>query len=309
MIEVSRGDRIESRHLVDVAVVDRGGRVIDSWGDPDRPVLARSALKPVQAQAYAERADATATGARRLAIACGSHGGQPGHVALVTDWLSGLGLDAGVLECGVHLPYHAASARALTAEGRSPDARHNDCSGKHVGFLEVCAGAALDHQGYIAADHPLQRDHITPVIEHWCATSTAGQTPGVDGCGIPVWSVALRDLAGAWARLAADPLGRRTFDAMTAEPWFVAGDGRLDTDLMVAGGGRVATKTGAEGVYCAVDLVEGVAVALKAHDGATRAAESAICAVLAHNGAPVAADPSILRNWAGDEVGRVIASI
>lgn len=305
IVEVLRGDRIESRHLVDVVVVDASGSVVDGWGDPGRQVLARSALKPIQALPLAESgaADAWSVTEEELAIACGSHGGEPAHVAVVEAWLDRLGLDIGHLECGAHAPTHKPSAAALVVEQRFFDARHNNCSGKHCGFLCVCTHLDLPTGGYVAPEHRLHADHVTPAVEELCGLSLKDQIPTVDGCGIPVWSIPLVRLAAGWAALPSRPGGRRLLDAMTARPEMVAGTGRACTALMVEGAGRIAVKPGAEGVYCAVDLDSGVAVALKAHDGARRASEAVIAWVLGRLGVIGEQAPTMIRNWAGTEVG------
>jgi L-asparaginase II len=307
IIEVRRGAQVESRHLVDVAVVDGVGSVVESWGDPSRPVLPRSALKPLQSSALilSGAASAFGLGDDRLAIACASHGGEPAHVDVVDGWLTALELDAGSLECGAHAPMHAPSAAALVRGGVDFDARHNNCSGKHCGFLAVCRHIGLPTTGYIGADHPLQRDHVTPAVEHWCRVSLAGQEPGVDGCGIPVYALPLDRLARGWAALGDDPVGHAMFDAMIAEPFLVAGTDRVCTRLLEAGGGRVVVKTGAEGVYCAIDRGAGLGVALKVHDGATRASEVAIEWILGRLGTLPEPEPLVLRNWAGTVVGSV----
>jgi L-asparaginase II len=307
VVEVRRGPHVESRHLVDAVVVDADGSVAESWGDASRMVLPRSALKPVQSSPIVASGAADAAGLTRgqLALACASHGGEPFHVSEVTDWLARLGLDADALECGAQAPTHPASATALVRAGEAFDGRHNTCSGKHCGFLAVCSHLGLSTQGYAAPDHPLQRDHVTPAVEQWCGVSLAAQIPGVDGCGIPAFAVPLDRLARGWAALAADPTGRRMFDAMVSEPEMVAGTGRVCTRLIQDGAGRVVAKTGAEGVYCAIDRSTGVAVALKAHDGATRASEVAIEWVLVRLAALPPAEPRLLHNRAGTVVGAV----
>lgn len=312
VVEISRGSFLESRHEVDVAIVGADGHR-SGFGNPTRPTLARSALKPIQAfplvksgpLAKGSAADAFSMSVQELAMACASHGGEPMHIEVVSAWLERLGLDVHALECAGHPPSHAASAEALVAAGTGFDARHNNCSGKHTGFLTVCRHHDLDPAGYLAPGHPLQRDHITPAIEELCSISTADQDPGVDGCGIPVWEIPLDRLARGWANLAADPAGLRLYEAMMAAPELVAGTGRMCTRVMQAGRGEVAVKTGAEGVFCAVVPRAGFAVAIKCRDGATRAAEATLLWVLADLGVRIDVEMNPLTNAAGVEVGSV----
>ncbi|GJM37609.1 MAG: asparaginase [Acidimicrobiales bacterium] len=292
---------------MDVVAVDDDGRILWSRGDAERAVLPRSALKPVQAVPLVRTGllDADPLADRRLALACASHGGEPLHVQSVDAWLADLGLDQGQLACGAHVPTHRPSADALVAAGELPTAMHNNCSGKHVGFLAVCRHADIESAGYLSPTHPLQAQHLTPIVEELCGVSLSGMVPGVDGCGIPVWSLPLDRLAAGWAALARSDEGRRIYEAMTAEPFMVAGTDRACTRLMESGAGRLAVKTGAEGVYCAIATESGAAIALKARDGATRASEIAVEWAIAELGVGDPPEPQVLRNWAGTVVGEV----
>ncbi|MEZ5167831.1 MAG: asparaginase [Acidimicrobiales bacterium] len=149
------------------------------------------------------------------------------------------------------------------------------------------------------------RDHVTPAVEAACGVRLPADRAAVDGCGVPVWAMPLDRVAAGWAGLVGDAAGRRLLDAMVAEPVMVAGAGRVDTRLLADGGGRLVAKTGAEGVHAAVDLIEGRAVALKARDGATRAAEAAIEWVLGVLGTMAMPAPQPLRNAAGTVVGSI----
>lgn len=306
VVEVLRGADIESRHEVDIVVVDATGRQLWTRGSGGRSVLPRSALKPVQAAPLVATgaADRFAATDERLALACASHGGEPGHVELVGRWLDDLGLDAGSLACGAHSPSHEPSADALVAAAIAPTPLHNTCSGKHVGYLSICTHLDIDPVGYLAPSHRLQADFVTPAIEELCGISLAAAIPGIDGCGIPVWSMPLDRLAAGWAALGQTDDGQRILRAMAAEPFMVGGTGRLCTRLM-EDAGDVVVKSGAEGVYCGVVISSGVAVALKARDGATRASELAIEWTMAELGALSAPSPRLLRNWVGAEVGSI----
>jgi len=297
IVDVVRGPVVESRHEVDMVVVDADG-VRHVWGDGERGVLARSSLKPIQAVPLIETgaANVFALTDTQLALACASHNGESGHVAAVDAWLRQIGLSEVDLECGTQTD--------------TPDARHNNCSGKHSGFLTVCRHLGIDHGGYIGPDHRLQRDLITPIVEELCGFSTADQTPAVDGCGIPVWDIPLSGLAAGWLALTERDSGRRLLSAMAAQPWFVAGTGRACTRVMEAGAGRVMVKTGAEGVFAGVAPDLGIGWAIKARDGGQRASEAALLWLVDELGLEVSIQPDPLTNWAGTEVGdlRVHAS-
>ena len=320
LVEVLRGATVESRHRGAVAVVDADGGVALGIGDVERPVFPRSAVKAIQALPLVESgaADAFGFGPRELALACASHSGEKEHAALAAAMLASAGLDESALECGAHWPTRQQAALELAAQGRTPSALHNNCSGKHAGFLCTCRHLGLDHRLYVRADHRAQQA-VREAMEAVTGAAHAAGTCGTDGCSIPTYAVPLKDLARGFARMAAGVgLGperaraaRRLVDACMAEPFFVAGTDRFDTRLMRAAGGRVMVKTGAEGVYCGAVPELGLGIAVKCDDGAGRAAEAMAAAVLQRL---LAADVPLsavigamarpaLTNWTGIAVG------
>ncbi len=310
LVEVTRGGRVESLHEVDAALVDTSGRILEEWGDAARPVMPRSAIKPIQALPLVSTGAAGAFGLSdvELALACASHGGEPAHVDAITGWLARLDLDFSALACGVQVPSSAPAAAGLAAVGGEATAVHNNCSGKHTGFLTVMRHLGLELDGYLDPGHRLQADHVTPSIERTCGVDLEAAHPGVDGCGIPVWSMPLDRLASGWATLGAEPDGspaHRLLSAMRSEPFLVAGSGRACTRLIGAATGGTVVKTGAEGVFCAVVPAAGLGVALKVRDGAGRAAEVAVEWILARCGHLPDTTPSQLVNHSGVCVGEV----
>ena len=321
LVEVTRGPMVESRHRVAFAVVDAAGRLVMSAGDYEAPVYGRSAIKPLQALPLLESgaADAFALGAAEIALACASHSGEPRHVDSVSAWLGKIGCAAQDLECGAHLPYNEAAAEALLRSGRTPSALHNNCSGKHTGFLCLARHMGYPTKGYIRYDHPVQQ-RILGVLESMTGLDLSAAPRGIDGCGIPVIAMPLGNMALAMARMA-DPHDQpearqkacaRILKAMAAEPFLVAGSGRYCTRAMEALKGRAVIKTGAEGVYCGALPDQGLGFAIKALDGAGRAAEAAVGQVLKRLGILDAAQTDllvqVLHNRAGAAVGEVHAA-
>ena len=277
LVELVRWPLTESRHPVHVAVVDTGGAVVRAWGDAERITHPRSAAKPLQALPLVETgaADAFGLGDVELALACASHTGESGHVEAVERWLGRIGCSVADLECGVQRD-----------RGATPAA--NNCSGKHAGFLTVARHLGIDPAGYIEVSHPVQQV-VTGVLSEITGTPMDPALTGRDGCGIPVHPVPLRALALAAARFG-DPsslsesraaAARRLAAAMVTEPWFVAGTGRLCTELLADATGDVLVKVGAEGVQFAALPHRGVGVALKVEDGSVPASEIALGHVLA----------------------------
>jgi L-asparaginase II len=290
LVELTRGGWVESRHRGAVAITDASGRLVWSAGEVDRPVFARSALKMLQALPLVETGAAEAFGVspEDLALACASHGGEPFHIEAVAAWLARIGCVEGDLACGAHAPANEAAARALLLAGGKPSRLHNNCSGKHAGFLTVARHLGVDTRGYEQPDHPVQRLALAAIAE-MSGLDPAAMPVGVDGCTAPAAATPLRGLATAMARIA-DPSGlssaragaaRRLYAAVRANPLYVAGTGRACTALIEAANGAASVKTGAEGAYVAVLGELGLGVALKIDDGAGRASETVIAAILA----------------------------
>ena len=322
LVEVTRGDMVESQHRGAVAVVDALGATRFALGDVERLVYPRSAIKPLQAIPLIETGAAAARGVSEaeLALACASHGGTPDHVAAVEAWLGRLGLAPDDLMCGAHMPNHRESAWALTRSGQPPTALHNNCSGKHAAMLTTAVHNGDHLDGYVEAEHPVQQ-RILGVPCDLCGVDIDAAPRGIDGCGIPVVGIPLRALALGMARFAdpsALPTGRRDaiariLAAMAQFPTLVAWPGHFVTEVLTATAGDVIVKNGAEGVYCAAVPDLGRGVALKIADGAARAAEVAMGAVLQRIGAlkrtqiaALSARLTVgLRNCAGTPVGEI----
>ncbi len=290
LVELTRGRWVESRHRGAVAITDASGRLIWSAGDVERPIFARSALKMLQALPLVETgaAEAFKVSPNELALACASHGGEPFHVDTVASWLSRIGCDETNLACGAHAPANEATARALLLADGAPTRLHNNCSGKHTGFLTVARHLGADTHGYEQPDHPVQRLALGAIAE-MSGLDPAAMPVAIDGCTAPAAATPLRALATAMARIA-DPgslsparadAARRLYAAVRANPLYVAGAGRACTALIEAAGGGASVKTGAEGAFVAVLGELGLGVALKIDDGAGRASETVIAAILA----------------------------
>lgn len=321
-VEVTRGLLVESRHRGAVAVVDGDGKLVFSLGDIEAAVFPRSACKAMQALPLVESgaADAYGFGDRELALACSSHIGEDEHVAVAASMLSRAGRDVETLECGAHW---SSSQKTLIHQARmldAPNALHNNCSGKHAGFVCACCHQGVDPKGYVGYQHPLQVQ-LRDVMESLTGAALGTDNCGTDGCSIPTYAVPLRGLAHGFAKMATgnglEPLrakaSRRLVEACMAEPFYVAGSGRACTQLMQIAPGRIFAKTGAEGVFCAAIPEKGIAIALKCEDGTTRAAEAMVAATLARffkgDGEVHAALMSFavkpMRNWNGIHVGDI----
>ena len=290
VVEVCRGSSVESVHRGAGAVVDADGRIVFAFGDVERPVFPRSAVKALQALPLIESgaADACGLGEEAVALGCASHSGEPAHLALASAMLASAGADVSTLACGAHWPLGPEAARALARSGGAPTALHNNCSGKHAGFICVACAFGVDPAGYERPEHRVQRE-VKAAIEDVVGERLDEARRGIDGCSIPTYPVPLFALARGFARFGTGQgLGpvraaaaRRIRAAVAAHPFIVAGTGRFDTEAMTRLGARAFTKSGAEGVFCAALPELGLGLAVKADDGAGRAAEVMIAALIA----------------------------
>ena len=321
VVAAIRGKHEESTHLVHAMVARDDGTLVAAHGDPGRRTFPRSAVKAIQALVLVESGAADAFGftPAELALACSSHSGTPLHVDTARSMLAKAGLDAGALECGTHWPIDEPSARQLARDGGAPCPLHNNCSGKHAGFLAAARHLGIPTGGYVAADHPLQ-ERVTGTLSDLVGCRLSAADRATDGCSIPTHAVPLARLAVAFARvgtgsgLPADRAGAlaRLRAAAASHPRLIAGPGRFDTRVMEACGERVFVKSGAEGVLCAALPDAGIGIAVKAEDGAHRAAEVAMAdLLLRHLPSPSAEERTslgdlhapALSNWNGAMVG------
>ena len=335
LVQALRGEIVESAHRGALAIVDADGAVHTHLGDIERPIFPRSAIKVLQALPLVASgaAEHWKLSPEELALACASHGGEARHAQVAAGMLAKAGVDAQALECGAHWPYHDGAIKAMAAAGQQPTALHNNCSGKHAGF--VCLGCLLAVQmgadsriflrGYVRPDHPVMRE-VTAAVQAATGYDLARAAVGTDGCSIPTYAIPLRHLAHAFARVATgvglsaehQQAAQRLRAAVASAPYMVAGSGRFDSRVMERLGARVFCKVGAEGVYCAALPELGLGVAIKMDDGNTARACEVVMAAVIERLLPLADDDAgfmrglsntLLKNWNGIEVGRLRARL
>ncbi len=315
VVEVWRGGLLECSHLGHAVISDAKG-LVQAWGNPQAVVFPRSSAKMIQALPLIESGAAAARGLsdRHLAFSCASHEGADLHVGMAGRWLADLGLAESDLRCGAHEPDNRTERDRLVRAGEKPCQLHNNCSGKHSGFLTVTQHLKAGPE-YVDIDHPLQKA-IRAATEETTAETAAGW--GIDGCSAPNFAMSLQGLARSMAAYASARDGHgaretamyRLTRAMAQHPELVSGEGQACTELMRAMGGRVTVKGGADGVYVGILPEKGLGIALKIVDGNARAKEAAITALLAHLGVLDPAHPAavrrmaaVQRNWRGLETG------
>lgn len=316
MAEIWRGPFLESAHHGHAVICRPGGEIVEAWGDPETVVLPRSSAKMIQALPLLRSgaAQAAGLGSEHLALACASHNGATIHTQRVEAWLATMGLDDSAFRCGPQEPSDIPARNALVKSDTSPCQVHNNCSGKHAGFLTLTRHLKAGPD-YVAPDHPVQRA-VLEAFEEVTAETSPGY--GIDGCSAPNHASSLHGMARAMAHFAAasdDTPEAQLHQAMRRHPELVAGEGRACTTLMRAMAGKVAIKTGAEGFFVAILPEQKLGIALKIVDGDTRASECALAAILVKLGVLAADHPATMAvlnapvlNRAGQETGFVRAA-
>jgi L-asparaginase II len=281
VVEATRGDVVEARHRVHAVAVS-GGAVVASAGDPSLVTYFRSSAKPIQAlplvRARHDLSDA------EIAIACASHLARTEQLEPVRSLLAKARASEDDLECGPE-----------------PTKLEHNCSGKHAGLIALCRERGWPVEGYRLPDHPCQQALLAEVAA--AAEVEPGSLPtAADGCGIVTFALPLERMAHAFSRLRQLDGGERVVAAMRAHPDLIRGPLGADSILMRTLPGWVA-KGGAEGLLCASGP-DGLGVALKVEDGATRAVRTAAAAFLATVGVESAELGDVpVRNSRGEVVG------
>ena len=320
----TRGNGIENIHSGSVAVVNEAGDVLASAGDPLASVFTRSTIKPFQALPFvaAGGLERFGWGTPETALLCASHSAEEAHLAVVRRMLQSAGVDEGELGCGVHVPTYYATV-GKQAPQQTWTALHNNCSGKHTGFLACCALHGWSHADYLDPQHPLQVD-IRAALGDVAGVDVDSLPSGVDGCIAPNYALPLARLATLFARLAAGRSGTRwdcalvrLRDAMRAEPLLVSGTARFDWLLAQAGKGDWLAKVGADGVQVISSISRGIGIAIKLADGNNRVLNTVAVDLLQQLGwidKPLPpglanwSEPAI-RNWQGTATGHVASCL
>ena len=333
LVEVWRGPLIESRHRGHLAAVDGLGKTVTSLGTLDTVTFLRSSGKPFQAipVVASGAADRFGFSEREIAIACGSHSGEPIHVETVRSMLGKIGLDESALKCGVHEPFSLEVAHQLIREQQPPSVLQNNCSGKHAGMLALAKHIGAPLESYNELANPVQQ-MILQVVSDFSGVPSAEIAIGIDGCAVPVFGISVRAMALMYARLVQPQaeIDTRTREAckrivsvMTCFPEMIGGTkNRLDTELIRAGQGRLISKIGAEGVYTvgvlpSAEWPSGLGFALKVEDGDDRRARPpAVLEALKQLNVLSADDldglsgysPTVITNRRGQQVGEARAA-
>jgi L-asparaginase II len=300
---------LESLHHGHAVVCDHTSGIVQAWGQADLTIFPRSTCKILQALPLVESGAAKAAGLKseHLALACASHHGALMHTERVEKWLAHIGKGESDLRCGNQSPNDAVDRFRLHDAGLKPCQIHNNCSGKHTGFLTLSAHLKAGPE-YVDVTHPVQLA-ARQAFEEMTGEDSPGF--GIDGCSAPNFATSLAGLARAMAKLARptglgvvrEAASETLVQAMIAHPLLLSGEGNACAEMMAAMDG-VAVKNGAEGVQVAILPKLGLGVALKIEDGASRAAEVAMAAILVRLGVLDAASATAQKYTKGPILNR-----
>ena len=325
LVEVYRGDLVESIHFGHVVISNNIGKVLAYLGNPSALIYPRSSCKIIQALPLVEMGleRGFSLNEKHLALACASHSGGQIHLNVAKDWLQKIKLDEKDLLCGPHLPYDKIELKKLKIKNKKPSPLHNNCSGKHLGFLTIAQAISKksdSKKNYIDVDHIVQK-----IVKKTFEEITGFLNPdyALDGCSAPNFACSIQSLAKAMAVFAnPENLQKNRImsiaklrNAVLSHPELIAGSDRLCTKIMKKSNGRLIVKVGAEGVYTAMLLDKGLGMALKICDGSKRAAECLITTLLIMLGYFKKDDQDFLNylntpiyNWSEKKTGIIKAS-
>ena len=285
VLELTRGEVVESVHSGAFAIVNSHGELVASYGDPNLVTFLRSSAKPFQALPFIESGghERWNLNPREIAIICASHTGTDEHASVLQAIQSKIGVTQADLLCGIHAPIDAPTREALRERGEEPTPNRHNCSGKHTGMLAHARLFDFPIADYINPEHPIQK-RILQTFSEMCDVKPEDVAIGIDGCSAPVFAIPLRNAALGYARLC-DPGGlaperaaacRTIIDAMSTHPEMVSGPGKFDTRLMEVAKGKIVSKGGAEG-YQHIGVMPGamapspgLGIAIKISDGDLR---------------------------------------
>jgi L-asparaginase II len=275
LVTQNRGNIIESFHRGVVCVVDENKKVLFSVGNIHQPTYPRSALKLLQIIPLIESgaADFFQFTDQEIAVMCGSHNGEEQHVNTVQSILNKIGLDSSLLRCGAHPPFSILEAERFFRDNQTATGLHNNCSGKHAGFLALSVYMGAPLQDYLQPEHPVQKSILKSVMKMTEITHQPARA--IDGCSAPIYALTPFQQSVGYMNLIKNSRtttdeGRaclRIIDSVSTYPEMVAGADRYDTQMMQTIGDRVIGKVGAEGIFCLAFRNKGLGACIKIDDG------------------------------------------
>ena len=286
MVEVTRSNEVESFHQGVAALINSSGEILKEWGDTEKLIYPRSALKPLQSLNLYR--DGVAEGLNLtdeyIALTTASHHSESFHQKMITEWLNKINLDEENLSCGPDWPWNLEDKFEAKINSKKKRRIFHNCSGKHCGHLAVSKYRDLPTENYNKNNHPIQKELIS-LIEHLAEYKI--KNIGIDGCTLPNPLMPIKKFAYAMAQIADykklnenSNIAKRIFDSCIKFPEITGGTNSANCALTKISKGKIFFKNGAEGVFVAIIPEQKSALVVKIDDGASRAAEVAIAGLI-----------------------------
>ena len=286
MAEVTRNGFTESTHYGVAVLINSSGEILQEWGNSNRLIYPRSALKPIQSlNLYKDGvAKALDLSDDLIALTTASHHAENIHQKMINNWLKKINLKEKHLSCGPSWPWNIKDQFKAHSKYKVKRKIFHNCSGKHCGHLSVSKYKNLPIKNYQNKDHPIQKDLIKLIED---LSKYKIKNIGIDGCTLPNPLIPLKKFAFAMAQLADykklndySTIAKRIFDSCVKFPEITGGSKSINSILTKLSKGKIFVKNGAEGVFVAIIPEQKSALAVKIIDGASRAAEVAIAGLL-----------------------------
>ncbi|MCJ8009218.1 asparaginase [Lederbergia wuyishanensis] len=321
LIEETRNGLVENIHTGIICGVNDQLQSIYQIGDEEQYVYYRSASKPIQAipiflSNIIEKYNITD---EEAALFTASQRGETYHIAALESLLQKLPANEEELFCPASYPLNAVPKEAMIREQKSKRRLYHNCAGKHLGFVTMCRELGFPVEGYWEESHPLQQK-ILGILSELSEVPQSKIKTGVDGCGVPVFAIPLKNMAITYLKLACPDLikdedmqkaVKKMTHVMNLHPNIVASEDFVCSALLRDE--NIVAKGGAQGVYCFGLKKERIGFALKVLTGSEDVWPNVLASILeqiGYNNQQTISSlrkirPAIIKNDAGIIVGEV----
>lgn len=276
LLKTTRGNFDDLYTFGTIAVVDKNGKVVDSWGDINEVAFPRSSAKLIQALSPLTLGakETFILEKKEISQMCASHSGEDFHIETVHKMLEKAGLDESYLKCGPHYPFSEKVTLGMKRRGEEPRDIHNNCSGKHTGMLMAAKLLNASLNDYYKLHHPCQL-RIRDILSDFCSYDITDEYSSIDGCGVPVHAIPIYNFAYAMAKFADyenleslyQESAKDIIRSITKYPEYMSGTDRVENYLIKKYPGKILVKSGCNGYFAGMDLERKFGFAIKTYDG------------------------------------------
>ena len=276
---VYRNKQIESIHY-GIAVLVKGEKTIQSWGNADFKCFTRSIIKPIQAKVSLSFISENIPD-KYIAIACASHNNTPEQLKTLLDLSQEYEIKEDFLELGL-LKGSSSNSGYLKSKFA-----HN-CAGKHTLMrisenslnmqninktepLQSNSETISPANNYINKSHPLQQSILSEIKRLSEIKNDQEVITGIDGCGLPTFHLSLQAMAQIFSKTAEEKEYQKIYKAMNEYPLLIGGPNQIDSLIMQSRPNNFMAKGGAEGLMVVLNLINHECLIIKIIDGSSRA--------------------------------------